>query len=240
MLDTAAKIALAPLLAAQGLTVRRRALVLPEAPGPRSGEAGEGPPLRLLIVGDSSAAGVGAPSQDEALVGRLLDDLGADFRVTWRLIARTGDTTADTLKRVARERQERFDLALTSLGVNDVTHQVPLTRWLARQAQLRALIVERFGVGHVLASGLPPVGQFPALPQPLRWVVGRTATRFDDALAQAAAQTQGWSHQAFDVTLTPRLVAEDGFHPSAEGYALWARLLAPAVRAALPAAVASR
>src|SRR5689334_20066239 len=70
-----ASIALVPLLALQGRRVRRVTPRLPEPPGPRAGLAGDGPPLRLLILGDSSAAGVGAPSQDEALSGRLVSEL---------------------------------------------------------------------------------------------------------------------------------------------------------------------
>ena len=240
MLNTAAKLALAPVLIAQGLGVRRRALRLPEAAGPRAGEAGAGPPLRLLIVGDSSAAGVGAPDQDNALVGQLVAELASTHRVQWRLIARTGATTADTLTRLAGEKPEPFDIAVTALGVNDVTRSVPLARWLARQAALRALLAERFGVFHVIASGLPPMGHFPALPQPLRWVAGASARRLDLGLARAAAQDARWSHAGFDITLTPEMMAQDGFHPGPAGYALWAKLLAPHIRAALPSAAPSR
>lgn len=234
MLDTTAKLVLAPVLIAQGLGVRRRALRLPEAAGPREGVAGNGPGLRLLIVGDSSAAGVGAPDQGAALAGRLVAELGTTHRVSWRLIARTGATTADTIARLAATPPEPFDIAVTALGVNDVTRSVPLARWLTRQAELRALLANRFGVSHVIASGLPPMGDFPALPMPLRWVIGRSARRFDAGLAQATAGDPGWSHVAYHLALTPDLMADDGFHPGPAGYALWARKLAPSIRAALP------
>ncbi|HSN31662.1 MAG TPA: SGNH/GDSL hydrolase family protein, partial [Ideonella sp.] len=58
----ALKLALAPLLVAQALGTRRRALRLPEAAGPREGlvgAQGDAPAFRLLLAGDSSAAGVG-------------------------------------------------------------------------------------------------------------------------------------------------------------------------------------
>ncbi|EEX09439.1 hypothetical protein SL1157_1477 [Ruegeria lacuscaerulensis ITI-1157] len=58
--DQIVRLPLLPLLAAQALMVRQRALRLPEPSGPREGRQGRGPRLRLLIVGDSSAAGVGA------------------------------------------------------------------------------------------------------------------------------------------------------------------------------------
>ncbi|NIP82235.1 MAG: SGNH/GDSL hydrolase family protein, partial [Gemmatimonadetes bacterium] len=60
MLDILAAPALAPILVAQGLFVRWRTTRLPEPPGDREGVTGAGPPLRLLVAGDSAAAGVGA------------------------------------------------------------------------------------------------------------------------------------------------------------------------------------
>lgn len=227
--DTALKIALAPLLLAQGLRVRARALTLPEAAGPRRGESGNGAPLRLLIVGDSSAAGVGAAAQADALAGQLAEGLAGTHRLHWRLVARTGATTADTIARLETEEAERFDVAVTALGVNDVTHAVPLTRWLDGQARLRALLASRFGVRHVVCSGLPPMGAFPALPQPLRAILGLTARRFDTALARALAPDPRATHVAFNLALAPDLMAEDGFHPSPSGYAVWAQGLVPAI-----------
>mgnify|MGYP006377547615 CR=1 FL=1 len=43
-------IPLLPVMALQGLAVRRRALRLPEPEGPRQGRSGAGTPLRLLIL----------------------------------------------------------------------------------------------------------------------------------------------------------------------------------------------
>ena len=71
-MSLALKLALAPLLVAQALATRRRAPVLPEAEGPREGRVGRGAgALRLLIAGDSSAAGVGVAHQRDALAGHL-------------------------------------------------------------------------------------------------------------------------------------------------------------------------
>ncbi len=76
-LALAFKLALAPLLVAQAVRTRRRAPVLPEAAGSREGRAGrgEGPPVRVLVAGDSSAAGVGVAHQDQAVVGHLVRTL---------------------------------------------------------------------------------------------------------------------------------------------------------------------
>ena len=67
---------LSPLLI-QALLLRKHALRLPEATGARQGSSGEGAPLRVLIIGDSSAAGVGVSTQHDALAGQLAIALAA-------------------------------------------------------------------------------------------------------------------------------------------------------------------
>ena len=50
-----------PLIAYQGRRVRRTTPRLPEASGPASGQYGQGQPVTsLLVIGESTAAGVGA------------------------------------------------------------------------------------------------------------------------------------------------------------------------------------
>ena len=93
-------LALAPVLVIQGRWVRSRVPKLPEPPGDREGETGSGRRLRLLIVGDSAAAGVGAPHQDEALLGQTVARLAPRFRVAWNLQAESGATTKDALSRL--------------------------------------------------------------------------------------------------------------------------------------------
>jgi len=227
----ALRLALAPLCLAQGLAVRRRARLLPEPQGPRSGQSGAGPAFRLLILGDSSAAGVGVAHQEAALSGCLADEL-ADFDLRWRLEARTGATTASTLAALQALPPQPFDAAVVALGVNDITRQVPLRRWLAGQAALWDVMHDRFGLRRAYLSGVPPLGQFPLLPQPLRGVLGARAVVFDRALAEQAAAHPSLRHLPFaGEALDPALMAEDGFHPGPAIYRLWAARLAAAIRA---------
>ncbi len=205
--------------------MRRRALILPEPPGARSGVAGDGAPLRLLIVGDSSAAGVGARAQEAALSGQMVSALAPHFRLTWRLEARTGATTKTTLASLSRLPAEPFDAAILALGVNDVTRVVSWRKWLGQQRALHGLLQDKFGVRRIYASGLPPMGLFPLLPQPLRWVLGAHAKRLDEALAGIGAENGLVCHVPFDFPHQPQFFAEDGFHPSAVAYGHWAEVL---------------
>ena len=123
------KAALGPALLLQGLWVRMRTPRLPEANGPRRGQTGAGPRLRLLVLGDSSAAGVGVASQSEALLGQLTRALGCRYTVAYRLEARTGATTADALEILAHQGIGSFDVVVTALGVNDLTAGRKKTAW---------------------------------------------------------------------------------------------------------------
>lgn len=222
MMLAIAKWALGPLLLAQGRYVRRTATVLPEAAGARQGEAGEGAPLRLLVLGDSAAAGVGAATQEEALAGRIVAVLRDRFRVQWRLIARTGATTASTIRHLERIAPFEADAVVTSLGVNDVTGNVAVAAFLAGQARLRALLREKFAVRLVLASGIPPMQIFPALPQPLRWYLGARSCELDRALARCLPDGKGAEYLPLAGALDASHMAADGFHPGSAAYDAWA------------------
>jgi len=229
-----ASAALAPVFALQSRRVQRVTPRLPEPPGPRTGCEGVGPELRLLLLGDSAAAGVGAASQDQALSGRLVGELAATFRVSWTLVARTGATAARTARHLARWPAAGFgvfDVAVLSLGLNDVLGRRPLARWLEDVGALAAVLRSRFAVRHLLFSGLPPVHLFPAFPQPLRWYLGATARRFDRALARWAAGQPDCEHVPLPLESTAGMLAPDGLHPGPRAYQRWSAELAPRIRA---------
>lgn len=224
---------LLPVLAVQGLGVKRRALRLPEPPGEREGVAGEGAPLRLLILGDSAAAGVGARHQRHALAGQLVEALSCDRHLQWRLHARTGATTDATLASLDKLDGTHWDIVVTSLGVNDAVAGLGARGFAQRQARLFAALRTRLRARFVVASGLPPVHRFPLLPQPLRAFLGGRARRFDAELAALAAGDADLLHvpMAFSEHLDERAMAEDGFHPGPPIYREWARTLAARIRA---------
>lgn len=229
----AAKWVLGPLLLAQGHYVRRVTPELPEPEGAREGIAGEGRAIRILVVGDSAAAGVGAPSQDEALLGRTVAGLRDRFRVEYRLVGRTGATTASTLKHLEKIDAFPVDAVVTSLGVNDVTGDVGVATFLERQERLRSLLREKFGARFILVSGLPPMGSFTALPQPLRWYLGRRAKELDRALADSLPDGLGAQHLPLFRRMDRSMLASDGFHPGPAAHAQWGAAAAERIAKAL-------
>ena len=236
-----AKLMLSPLLVAQAFATRVRMPRLPEAAGERSGHTGRGAPLRLLILGDSSAAGVGVARQSDALAGHLSRALArlCGARVDWQLLARSGITSAQCLLMLEDEFSAVADIAVVVLGVNDVTLQVPSARAVAARAAIANRLRNGHGVAHVVFAPLPPIGRFPGLPQPLRWVAGADARRHNQAVATWAESRDDVSHVPIDLPLNRGVMAGDGFHPGEPVYRvcgvalaehianhIWPRLLA--------------
>lgn len=83
-----------------------------------------------------------------------------------------------------------------------------------------------------MLTGVPPLGHFRALPQPLRGWFGLRAGLMDADL-QAVARDSGAHYLSLDLPFEPVYLARDGYHPSAAGYRQWAagivRQLAPSV-----------
>ena len=241
----AAKVALAPLLVWQGQRVRREALRLPEAKGPREGLADQATDrphgLRLLIVGDSSAAGVGVATQADALAAPLAEALARRLGapVAWQLVATSGHRAADALAAIRTAQLAPADVMLAVLGVNDAVAMARASRWLATLDALHACAAQRAGVRMSWHSGLPPMGRFPLLPQPLRWVLGREAARLDRALQRHVEGRLDRRHVPLPPTPAGALpegwVAADGYHPGPAGYRAWVETLAEALVASWPA-----
>jgi lysophospholipase L1-like esterase len=224
----AAKLALGPLLLPQAHWLRRNALRLPEAAGERHGKVGEGAPrLRVLVVGDSSAAGVGVADQAQALAlplaHRLHERLGA--AVAWQLVARSGVNTAEAREMLMQADLADADVLVTALGVNDVSSQVKPARFIASVDALWQTVRGRTGARWAVFCGLPPMRLLTAVPQPLRWYLGGCSDALDGAL-KAWTEERGLGYLSQRWASDPAYLAEDGFHPGPALYPQWADRLA--------------
>jgi lysophospholipase L1-like esterase len=227
----AAKLALGPVLLPQARWLKRTALRLPEAEGPRFGVEGEGAScLRLLVVGDSSAAGVGVADQAQALAmplaALLAKRLGGS--VSWQLAAQTGINTAQARDWIARLPLNPADVVVTALGVNDVSSQVSAARFVTETASLWSDLRKHTGARWAVMSGLPPMHMLSAVPNPLRWYLGRYASWLDIAVREWC-EAQRLGYLALQWASDPACLAEDGFHPGPALYPQWAERLADLV-----------
>ncbi len=230
---------LAPVLVHQGRRVRATTPRVPEAPGPRTGEvAGAGAAVDLLVLGESPAAGVGAADHHEGLAGQAARALAAEAgrRVRWRVLARNGATAATACDELlAPATGVAADVAVVALGVNDTLRLHSPARWTSDLRRLIGLLRERCGPVPIVLAAVPPMGVFPALPQPLRGVLGLRAAVLDRAAAQLAAEMDAVRHVSVPLPAgaVDDFFCTDRFHPSPSGYARWGAALGRAAAAAL-------
>lgn len=224
-----ATLPLLPLVVPLALHTRRTALRLPVAQGEPSGTAAahlSGEPLRLLLIGESTVAGVGVQRLDQALgaclAQALAERLGRPVR--WRACGENGITAAEARERLLPPAlAEPADLALLVFGVNDTTHLTPSRRWHSALCGMADSLRAR-GV-RVAFSAVPPLQHFSALPWLLRQWLGRRARLLDGELRVLSGRS-GAEYCALNLPFEPRYLAEDGYHPSALGYRVWAEGLA--------------
>lgn len=227
----------APLLIHQGKKLRRSIPRLPEPAGERSGESGEGNGdgnvLRVMIVGDSAAAGVGVETQSEALSGRLVAELARTRHVRWQLHARSGFRTQEVTGMLTALPAAATDVVLVSVGLNDVLARHSGTLFFERQSALLDLIQARFSPSLVLLTAIPPLGEFPGFPQPLRWVMHSRRNWLDAQLKRLCRERRECEYLELPGPFSHADFAKDGFHPGPRLYRLWAATAAERIRATL-------
>ena len=236
----ASAVAAAGLLTAQALQARRRigrrTTTAPYADG-RYG-TGSGTSIRLAVLGDSGAAGLGAQHPQDTMGAILATALSevAGRTVTLSNHAVIGAQTADLDAQVDRALWTRPHVAVIMVGANDVTHLVPHA--LSARRLRRAVRRLRESGTEVVTATCPDLGTVKPVPQPLRTVMRRGSRRL--ALAQAVAtRAEGARPVPLGDILGPEfderpevMFAEDRFHPSTEGYTAAAQVLLPEVIAA--------
>jgi len=224
---------LLPVLFVQGNKVRKNTPRLLEPKGEREGGIGQGKPLSLLILGDSAAAGVGVETQKDALSGVIIQELQNEFFLQWKLHAKTGDTTRQVFHALQHLEERKYDVIVTSIGVNDVTKLTSAKSWIQQQEQLFEHIQKRFQPKLIIVSGVPPMQHSPALPNPLAWLFGQYAEQMNQKLQQWLAPQSQFKFLQYDIETFQAMnlsMASDGFHPSKEVYEIWGRQIAALVR----------
>ena len=220
---------LLPLSGVQGLWLRRTAIRLPEASGPCSGVCGEGKPLHLLALGDSIIAGVGTGIRERSLPVQFAQVLAASrgCSVHWCTEGANGADISDLLHTLSKfHPEQRADVILISIGVNDVTGLSSIRRWRCLVGQLVLALRDKWPHAQVIFAGLPPMGVFPLPPQPLRFSLGQRAARLDTVAAEIISRQPGMRHIPTVINPLEQEFCEDGFHPSAESCNYWALVLA--------------
>lgn len=208
----------------------------PEAP---TGNGRAYAALTLAMLGDSSAAGLGADAPGETPGGVLALGLAEAAGRPVRLVcvAEVGAESSALAGQVRAALAAGPDVAVIMIGANDVTHRIKPP--VAVRSLGEAVTALRAAGCEVVVGTCPDLGTIEPLWQPLRWVARRSSRALAAAQTIATVEAGGRTVSLADL-LGPEFAARPGelfgpdrFHPSAAGYAAAARALLPSVLAAL-------
>ena len=187
---------------------------------------------RVLIVGDSTAVGIGASSPGETLVGHIV----AQFPSTCiENHARMGARAADMKTQFALAEEPRYDAVLIAVGGNDVLHGTPRPAFQAalEETLTRACVLSET----VILVNCPNIGAAPLFPWPLNAILSRRSLRYRATFEAVCA---GHAVEFVNFTYEPKLdpfrrarsvyFASDGLHPTGAAYALCFETLKRATR----------
>src|SRR3989339_713819 len=180
------------------------------------------PQKRLLIIGDSTAVGVGPSDPNDSIAGKFHRDFPGVEIIN---ISRRGAQLSEIAGMFNRA-EGNFDLILIQGGANDIIYFTPLGK---SANQLDMLFKEAKGrAPEVVSITSGNVGLAPMFPWPLNWVYSYRSKIFLDRFKKIAADNgvrfiELYQPRADDLLSQDiaRFYASDGLHLTADGYEVW-------------------
>ncbi|WP_054816228.1 SGNH/GDSL hydrolase family protein [Nocardia arizonensis] len=207
---------------------------------PEAWRPGKPVDVHLMVFGDSTAAGLGCTDCEEVPGVRIARGLAEETGLRVRLSTKA--ISGATSKGLAGQVDAMFvagpppDAAVIFIGANDITKKHSIS---ASANRLGAAVARLRAAGSVVVVGTcPDLGTVMAIPQPLRTIVHNWSARLAKAQMSVTHAAGGHPVSMRDLgteflTAPDRLFAEDGFHPSADGYQLAAAHVLPVLVTAL-------
>ena len=216
----------APFLYLQGQYVRRKIGRLPDAAGEKSGTFANGDEeVNLLVLGESTASGVGASTHETGLAGQFAKYLGEKVgkSVRWQVVGKSGITVGRTIRELVPEiPDEKFDYIMLALCGNEVL-SLHSPRVFRRDMQrLLAILRERHPEATVFITNAPAIRLSPILPFTIKFILGHLSALHDANAREFTAPM----HRVFyfhQPTSVPDDFFADGIHPSEKGYTAWSK-----------------
>lgn len=209
-----------------------------------TGASPAGRRLRLVVLGDSTTAGVGVARAEDALPYRLAQHIADRERRPVHVVsygwagARIADLPATQLPRALKPLREGetaaflpgADIVALVIGSNDATHHTKPNRYRADLRRALEIVRESAPEARVVLAGIPAFrGALKAI-EPLISLADLYA-RLLRPISRAEAARAGVAYADLARHVPPRIdrttefLSSDRFHPSAVGYAIWADVI---------------
>ena len=219
-----------PLYVWQGIRVRLRTHRLMPPQGPvRHHHPGEGDPLRLLVLGDSSAAGIGIEHTADGLAARLSAELAAR---TGRPVETRAAGFNSAVSRELRDhvvgniREDGFTHIVLSVGTNDAKNFHTLRRFKREFGGLLYALRARWPDAEIVWSPVIEMTRVPALPATLARILEIRARLINRMGERLCLERGALPAERLPIEDPAAGFSRDGFHASAAGYQAWAEHVA--------------
>ncbi|MDD7911140.1 MULTISPECIES: SGNH/GDSL hydrolase family protein [Pseudovibrio] len=229
--------ALFPLYAVEGIRTRLKTPRLRPGTGPYEGRfEGAGAPLRLLVLGDSSVAGVGIGTLENGLSYQLAQSLARQTgrAVEWRA-AGFNSATANQLCDVVVPHLPATDYThiYVSVGFNDLKNFHSGTKWKKGFGELIYALKAKYPGAKIFWSCLMSPHGVPALTPGLAYVLGLRRPMINK-IGRTLCEERGGQWVSSMPGIGRVHFCEDGVHASERGNKDWAdhvveEALAPSV-----------
>ena len=216
-------IPLFPFLVYKGKELRKRIKKMP----PRSeflhipGQKVAG--KNLLIIGESTAAGVGASTKEATLASKTAAFLYGQFQVY--NLGKNG-LTASRLPRLLSHGKpdipKQFDITVIMIGANDCFKFSPPWRFKQEMEKMCNLLTKKKQAKHIILPMIPPVQQFPAIPPIMRFFLGWHRAILIQEMRKLSDTYPEIDLIELNGNYADEFFAEDGIHPSDLGYEMMA------------------
>jgi lysophospholipase L1-like esterase len=190
-----------------------------------------------VALGDSTGAGVGA--RDGGYVGRLFKRL-EERRPESKLsnLCVSGATTADLVRdQLDQGIALNPDLVTIGVGINDIGHGLTIEQFSSNFEQILSTLKEKTHAT-IVVTNIPDISSAPRIPSSMRSEYQRQIEEFCKRLEEIANRHGVTIFDVYTITKQelpshPEYFSGDGFHPSDQGYELWAEQMWPTVAEAV-------
>ena len=195
------------------------------------------PPLRMIVLGDSTITAPGVEPLDDCWIRRTALHLSDRYHVDLISVAVGGSMIKDVRNIQVHEAIVRGgDLAVLSVGGNDALRMTPVSRFEASYDQVVESLVSAFPA--VAVCGVGDLGTIPRLPALARGVARIRGRAIDHAIGRVAhaygvPKSRAWGPEFDRFTYDPDVWAGDLFHASANGHEMYSNAANPLVDEAL-------
>lgn len=233
---------LLPIMYVQGKRIRASVPKLPEAKEPKGiiNLPKSRKTIQLLVLGESTIAGVGVNTHKEGFTGTLAKELSYLFQCTihWNVYAKSGYTAQKITKKLVPKIQENpIDLVVIGIGGNDAFTLNSPKKWRKAIQELLDTLQSKYPLTPIVFCNMPPIKEFPAFTALLKSTMGTLVEILGKELQKVIIDYNDVYYYGEIITLAQWIKRHelkaskadffsDGVHPSKLTYQTWAKEIA--------------